>query len=180
MSAHINTTDAIALLRRIDACDGPGEAMPWVEAHAHLSPEQLWHACPRGDWLLWFVAQIDLDRRYVVAAACACAQGTLHLVPAGEDRPRIAVDTAIRWTQGQATLEEVRSAARAAAAYASYTAAYAAARAAYASTSAAAYASDAAAYASDAADAFSVRRQQAERVRSVIPWRMVAARLGAA
>ena len=92
------------------------------------------------------------DRRVGVWLACAVARSALWHVPAGEDRPRLAIETAERWVRGQATVGECRAAADAADA-----AAYAAAYAAYA---AAAYAADAAhvaayAAAADAADAAS-------------------------
>jgi alkylation response protein AidB-like acyl-CoA dehydrogenase len=59
-------------------------------------------------------------------------------VPKGEDRPRIAIETAEAWTRGEATIEQVYAAAYAAdaadvafrAARAAYAAAYAASRAA--------------------------------------------------
>jgi hypothetical protein len=194
-------TAPLPILRRFSACD---PAMTWVEAHAHMTPAELWRACPDGSWLLWIAARLYVDRRYVVAAACACAQGVLNLVPAGEERPRIAVETAIRWTQGLATLDEVRSAAYAAytayadyTAYAAYTAyadytAYAAASAAYADSAPSAYtayAAASAAYAAYAAAAASASdsaayaarsralRLAARRVRKVIPWRLVEAAL---
>jgi hypothetical protein len=186
-------TAPLTILRRFHACD---PARSWVRAHPNLTPEQLWRACPDGSWLLWIAARLDVDRRYIVVAACACAQGVLHLVPEGEDRPRVAVETAIRWTQGLATLDEVRSAATAAAYAATATATADAADAADAATAAdaaaAAYAATATATAADAAgaaayaaayaaDAYAARPQTlrlaARRVRKVIPWRLVAARL---
>ena len=78
-----------------------------------------------------------VDRRRLVLAACACARTVLHLVPAGEDRPRVAIETAERWARGEATLDEVQRAREAAwgayydddATAATYAAAYAAAAA---------------------------------------------------
>jgi len=95
-----------------------------------------------------------IDRKILVLTACAIARSVLDYVPQGEDRPRIAIETAEAWTRGEATLVEVKrardaaaaasasplSAARAAdaaasaaysAASAAYSAAYSAARAAY-------------------------------------------------
>jgi hypothetical protein len=97
--------------------------------------------------MLWIAGKFagppgDERRKPLVAAACECVRLSLHLVTAGEDRPRVAIEIAEAWTRGEATLEQVRAAARAAAdaadaAYAAYAAA-AAARAAYASSYAAA------------------------------------------
>jgi hypothetical protein len=80
----------------------------------------------------------------------------LHLVPPGEDRPRLAIEAAEAWTRGEVTAEFVRSAA-VSAAYAAYDAAGSAARsaayAAYDAAGSAAYAAVSAAYAAYAADA---------------------------
>ena len=90
------------------------------------------------------------SRRVGVWLACAVARTTLHHVPAGEDRPRIAIETAERWVRGTATKQKCRDAADAA---------YAVANAAYA--------------AADAADAAAAKattlRQCAEIVRRHIP-----------
>jgi len=101
--------------------------------------------------MMIFIAPL-ISRQRLVLASCACARTVLHLVPEGEHRPRIAIETAERWTRGEATLEEVQLAAANAAnaAYAVDAAAnaYYAANAAYA----AAYAANAAAYVAYVAD----------------------------
>jgi len=107
------------------------------------------------------------DRKLGVWCACAVAETALKHVPAGEDRPRIAIWTTRQWILGRATIDDVRKAysASSAAASAAYTAyatnaasaayAYAASAAAYAAAaySASAYAASAAAYAANAAAA---------------------------
>jgi len=101
-----------------------------------------WKDCKRGDWMLWILGRLagpvgDPKRKPLVLAACACARLSLKRVKKGEDRPRLAIETAERWARGKATIKQVQAAAAAAAnAYAA-----AAADAAYA------------AYAVDAADA---------------------------
>jgi hypothetical protein len=161
-------TSLDATLRRLNACI---EAIRWAESQPDA--ETAWRRCPRGDWLLWVAARLDIDRKLLVRAACACARTALSHVPAGEERPRIAIETAEAWARGEATLDDVRRAARyasnaAAAAYAATAAADAAhaataddaahaadaaadAAAAYAAAAAAAYA-DAAAHAAAYAD----------------------------
>jgi hypothetical protein len=105
-----------------------------------------------------------VPREVLVRYACLVARTVLDKVPAGEDRPRIAIETAEAWTRGEATIEEVRAAADAAwdTPRGAYAAAYAA-DAAYAA--AAAYAADAAyaagANASDAAAYAAAWAQQA-------------------
>ena len=141
--------------RHVRAC---AEALEW--ALGYPTREAAWKACERSDWLFWYAGRLGVARELVVLAACACARTALQYVPAGEDRPRVAIETAEAWCRGEATLSQVRSAADDAAAYAVYAAgdaAYAADAAASvvdAAADAAAYAADAAAFAADdAADA---------------------------
>ena len=176
----MKATDAIAK-------HGPcNEAVAWI---GKRTPKQAWEQCPRGDWLLWIAARVGVDRKLIVRAACDCARTALKYVPRGEDRPRIAIETAERWCDGTATIGEVRAAADAAyaahaahpdaayaAAYATYAAyvadaAYAAAYATYA-----AYVVDAAYAAADAARSRALKRCAA-LVRKRIPWAVVRAAL---
>jgi len=152
--------EIVASVRKMGACP---EAVAWLAEQKN--PAQAWRGCERGDWMLWLVGKLagpvgDPRRKKLVLAACGCARLSLKYVKAGEERPRIAIETAERWAKGKATIEEVRAAAYAAAdaAYAAY-AAYAAADAAYAAY-AAAYAADVAAYAADAA-AYAAERAKA-------------------
>ena len=141
------------LLRGLGAC---WEAKEWADGK---TLRESWNTCERGDWMLWLAARVGADRKRLVLAACACARLSLKYVSPGEDRPRVAIETAEKWAHGEATIEEVKAAAAAyaaaadAAAYAAYTAAADAAAdaAAYAADAAgtAAYAADAAAYAAD-------------------------------
>ncbi len=109
-------------------------------------------------------------------AACACARLSLVHVPSGEERPRIAIETAESWCRGEANIEQVREARRNAAAYAAAAyAAYAYDAAAYDAAAAAAYAAyavDAAAYDAAAAAAYAARartlKEAADLVRGLI------------
>ena len=121
------------------------DAVEWVGTRPI---EQAWAECERGDWMLWLSGKIDIDRKLIVLAACACAEPALAFVPAGEDRPRRAIEVARAWCADAATLDDVRAnAANAAYAVDAYAAAYAAANAANAAdaATAAAYAANAAA-----------------------------------
>lgn len=105
-----------------DACQS---AIDWL---GDRDSEQMWAECERPDWLLWWAAHV-VPRQELVLAACDCAETALRYVPEGEDRPRLAIETARRWARGEATVEEVRAAdaaARAAACDAGNAAAYAA------------------------------------------------------
>jgi len=130
------------ILTELGACT---EAVKWA---GRKTPEKAWKKCGHGDWLLWIVGRLGVDRKTIVLAACACARTALKYVPAGEDRPRIAIETAEAWTRGEATMGQVRKAAHAATSAAYYAATDAAADAAYVATPAAYYAAaDAAAHA---------------------------------
>jgi hypothetical protein len=145
----MNSKQFAALLIELNACS---EAQKWANGK---SLAVVWKTCKRGDWLLWLCGKMAdkpnwPTRKEVVLAACDCAELALKHVPEGEDRPRKCLETVRAWAAGNATIEEVRIARRAA--YAAY-AAYAADAAAYADAAAAyaAYAdADAAAYAASA------------------------------
>jgi hypothetical protein len=109
--------------------------------------------------LLWLAKRVGFDRARLVRAACACARQALDYIPDGEERPRLAIETAEAWAKGEAALADVRRAADAASVYAyASTAAYAANAATHAADAAAAAANVTAsainaAWAADAADA---------------------------
>jgi hypothetical protein len=127
-----------AHLERLNAC---ADAQEWV-AKTKGTPAKIWGKNHQADWMLWLAAKASVDRKLVVIAACAVARTALKHVKPGETRPQKAIETAEAWCRGEATIEQVRSAANAA--YAAYAAAYAAD---------AADAADAAAYAANAAAA---------------------------
>jgi hypothetical protein len=139
------------------------EARLWLGRRR--SAPKAWKECRRGDWMLWLLARRGADRKQLVMAACECARLSLHHVPAGEDRPRKAIETAEAWCRGEASLEEVRAAADAA--YAAAAAAYAAAAAAAADAAAADAAADAADAAADAR--MGILQQCADIVRKYFP-----------
>ena len=115
-------------LAHIGAC---AEAREWAQGK---SAKQAWTKCERADWLLWWAAQTSANKHTaVVLAACACARTALKYVPAGEDRPRLAIEAAERWAN--APTEANRQAAEAAA-RAAWAAAARAARAAWAAAAA--------------------------------------------
>ena len=101
------------------------ESLEWL---SDRDLDTAWAECPRGDWLLWLTAKAGIDRKRLVMSACSTAREALRFVPEGEDRPRIAIETAEAWCRSEATIEQVREARWNAAAYAA--AAYAAAAAA--------------------------------------------------
>ena len=132
MNTNNKDIDLDALLTRLGACH---EAREWA---AGKTLKQAWNECHRGDWLLWLAGRLDIDRKVLVRAACACARLALPHVPAGETRPLEALETTEAWTRGEATIEEVRAAAEAARAARAARAAADAATAAWAAEAAAA------------------------------------------
>ena len=142
-------------LAEMHACDS---AVQWVRSGGYKTLSAAWRACPRGDWMLWFAGKKSGDpesegRRRLVIAACECAR--LALPYAKSPTVLICIETAEKWSRGEATIEQVHEARRNAAAdaYAAYAAA--AAAAAYAAAAADdAYAYAAYAYAAAAAAAY--------------------------
>jgi hypothetical protein len=125
--------------RKLTSFDACSDAVAWAKTKKSFAVA--WQSCDRGDWMLWLAARLsDTDRwptrQHVVLAACDCAETSLKFVPAGEDRPRIAIETARKWALGTATIGEVRKAKAAAyaAAYAASASSYAAYAAAYAAS----------------------------------------------
>lgn len=99
----------------LDACE---DALAF--ARQCETAQAAWDACERGDWLLWWIGRSGLtgapesaERRTLVKVACGCARLALPHVPAGEERPRIAIETAERWADGDpaVTLQDVATAA---------------------------------------------------------------------
>ena len=86
----------LATLDHLGACEEPRTWLADEAPRAGLGRAgvRLWNACDRGDWLLWLAASAGVDRRLVVLAACDCARLALKHVPKGENRPRIAIETA--------------------------------------------------------------------------------------
>jgi hypothetical protein len=51
--------------------------------------------------MLKFAAERGVDRVLLVRVACAIARTALHIMPDGEDKPRLAIDAAERWCNEQ-------------------------------------------------------------------------------
>jgi len=166
----------INALRNLNACR---EALEWLK----LQPDYAtaWGKCERGDWMLWLLRRkINIDDeaelRKLTLAKAKSVELVLHLMK--DKRSKEAVKTAILFSEGEATREQLAAAA-AAAAYAAAAdaadadaAAYAAAYAAAAAAAAYAAADDAAAYAAYAADDAARKNillKSAEIIRGIYP-----------
>ena len=163
----------IEQLNKLGACE---EAIDW--AKGYKSAQTAWRYCKRGDWMLWVLGKVcdgDEMHKKVVLAACECARLSLTHVPDGEDKPRIAIETTEKWVRGEATIDDIRTAAYAvylayAAAYTAYiTAVYPAyaAYAAYTTAHAAAYAS-AAAHATSYASATDAKEEALSKCADIV------------
>jgi hypothetical protein len=173
----------LQLLDKLGAC---AEA----RAFAHTVPdlETAWSTCDRSDWMVWLLRRLKYDDAKAYRLyACWCVRNTpladgrkvWDLLT--DPRSRNAVEVAERFANGGATAEKLREARCAAAdatyatyaAYAAYAAAYAAADAAAAAdaTYAAAYAAAYATY----ADARKIAHKiQAQQLREMVPFSVVA------
>ena len=166
-------------LRSLGACD---DAIKWGSRRRRRdqSPQALWDACPRGDWLAWYLGRLAARDGYgspahrrAVLIACLCARTASHRWrgPACER----AVALAERWAWGDetVTLDDLRATADAAATYAAAdatadaAATYAAADAA-ATYAAATYAAYAAAH-DDAAALTAHLAGLADMIRAAVP-----------
>lgn len=166
----------IETLRSLRACDAGIADVSTLHA---LSPADAWAQCQHAQHMLWLLGEVGADRRVIVSIACDIAETALVHVPAGEDRPRIAIETARRWARGEATLEEVQtarsrawSAADATAVAALVAAPVAATTAAYDAAAAAATAAATTAYAAatTAAYAAATRAQHTDIIRAHVSY----------
>jgi len=98
------------ILTELGAC---AEAVKWA---GRKTPKKAWETCKRGDWLLWIADKLNVGRKLLVLAACACARTALKYVPAGEERPRLAIEAAERWADNPTEKNKVAAAAAGAAA----------------------------------------------------------------
>lgn len=97
--------DLLDKMKLLNACE---DAIEWVNSREGTAQE-IWDRCERGDWMLWFAAK-TCDPKIVGLSACACARTALKYVTAGEDRPRICIETTEAYWNGKASVEEVRKA----------------------------------------------------------------------
>ena len=131
------------LLIKLNACK---EAIEWA---GDRTIEEIVKDCYRGDWLLELAKKIGIELQPLTLAKGHCANTVRHLM---ENETSIkAVDMAIAFGEGRATMEELNNATAAFFPSAFYTA-DCAARAAYAAFYTADAAANAAFYAANAAD----------------------------
>jgi hypothetical protein len=103
------TATHIKYLKSLEACPS---AIKFASAYSSLS--DAYAACTRPDWLFWLAGHTGVSRRDIVLAACACARTALPFATGPE--ALFAIETAEAWCRGEATAEQVRTAAIASAA----------------------------------------------------------------
>ena len=157
-------------LRSMRAC---AAAVNWVGTR---DLRKAWDECQRGDWMLWLLGRMSIDRKLLVQACCDCAETTWEHTENAEvlQAFMLAIHITREWCEGRTDIEDVHearaivyaalaasaaSAASAAAARAARAAA-AAAVAAVADAAVATYAAAAAAAAAAAYDAAACARDK--------------------
>jgi hypothetical protein len=98
------TSNATLVLRLWQACP---EALAWVEAQPDQSPQALWDACPRGDWLSDYLATLAMEYqtwrspvcRRAVLIACLCARTALPHAGRWRDEVDALLSRVEAWTQ---------------------------------------------------------------------------------
>jgi hypothetical protein len=90
-----------------DACESSSR---WLNSLPDgTTPYAAWRKCKRGDWLLWIIARIGVERKLVIEAAGLCAEQALIYIPDDEDRSRKAIEMVRVWCRGEATSDDVRA-----------------------------------------------------------------------
>lgn len=98
------TIEVLQILEKAEACL---TAVAWVhELRKEATPEEVWNACHRGDWLLWLLHQFAvhevLDRRHVTRAICA----VVELAPTDHPLALKALEQARQWVDRGCPNEE--------------------------------------------------------------------------
>lgn len=110
----MNKTTWIDELEDLNACN---DAVQWAQSYDSL--DVAWAACERADWMLWLLGRLSGPpeseaRKPLVLCACACARTALRFVKEGETRPLACIETVERWARGEASIDDVRQARKAA------------------------------------------------------------------
>ena len=82
----------------------------WVDSRPEADFITLWDEIIDPECLPYLAKAGGATENQLILAACAVARLCLHLVPEGEDRPRVAIETTEAWVRGEATAEQVKAA----------------------------------------------------------------------
>ena len=72
------------------------------------SVEESWNNCGRGDWMLWLSFNMGISLQELTLAKGRIAKTVVHLMT--DERSKKAVEVAIAFGRGEATLEELNAA----------------------------------------------------------------------
>jgi hypothetical protein len=86
-------------LKTLNACH---ESVIWA---GDKTIEEVVHECHRGDWLLWLAQRCGVELKPLTLAKAHCANTVRRLMK--DERSIKAVDVAIAFGQGRATLDEL-------------------------------------------------------------------------
>ena len=90
---YMNNKDLLKKLSDLRACR---EAVKWTNG---MNLKTAWNKCKRADWLIWFICKMEIGTKQErIHAVCDCAATALMYVPKGEDRPRLAIEAARKYT----------------------------------------------------------------------------------
>lgn len=84
------------------------KSIKWIEQNNIQSLENAWHACERGNWLLWMAEKLKVDKRKLVLCAALYAHTVVQYME--DARSRDAVRIAFLWGRGKATDVELEKA----------------------------------------------------------------------
>src|SRR3990172_987223 len=103
---------------RLVALNACPKAVKW--ARRQPSYAVAWARCHRADWMLWLAGRLagppgHASRRPLVLAACDCAEIAIARITDAHDlgHALAALQTARAWVHGEATLDDVMTAAAA-------------------------------------------------------------------
>lgn len=83
-------TELIRLFTKLEA---KPEILDWLTASNYQTFSEAWNNCPEPKWIAWLIEEIiDIDERRALAVDIAAT--SLKFIPEGEDRHRLAVESA--------------------------------------------------------------------------------------
>ena len=100
-----------SILKKFNACSS---GQQWADSQKDY--RTAWNTCNHDDWMLWIAKTADIDLKMLTLAKAKRARLVEHLMT--EEKSLKALDVSEKFASGEATIEELNSAAYAA--YAAY------------------------------------------------------------
>ena len=108
----MNAEELDVQLRAMGACR---EAVEWSKGKTF---SEAWQQCERPDWMVWLCGRMCgaagwATRQQIVLLVCEFAESSLSIFEKrypNDQRPRKAIEAARAWANGDATVEQVRTA----------------------------------------------------------------------